>query len=151
MNDDTPRNVIGPDDSSDRQPEGGQNAGASNASADRGMPALGQYRGVRPRAWWLTPIVIVLIVGVGAVWTVHGFLARHDAEAKARRDSAAGTSSQGRTFNDLAASSAGSAASATVPESAVAVRPASTSSVVTSDRIAHTAITRSYYDAPLLA
>ncbi|PAK12570.1 type IV secretion system protein VirB10 [Burkholderia ubonensis] len=151
MNDDTPHYVIEPDDGSDRQPEGGQNAGASNASADRGMPALGQYRGARPRAWWLTPIVIVLIVGVGAVWTVHGFLARHDAEAKARRDSMAGTSSQGRMFNDLPASSAGSAASATVPASALAVRPASNSGVVTPARIAHAATPHSYYDAPLLA
>lgn len=63
MNDDTPRNVIGPDDGLDRQHEDGQNAGASNVSADRGMPALGQYRGARPRAWWLTPVMIVLIVG----------------------------------------------------------------------------------------
>ncbi|WP_175686200.1 type IV secretion system protein VirB10 [Burkholderia anthina] len=151
MNDDTPYNVIEPDDGSDRQSEGGQNAGASYASADRGMPALGQYRGARPRAWWLTPVVIVLIVGVGAVWTVHGFLARHDAEAKARRDSMAGTSSQGRMFNDLPASSAGSAASAAVPASTDAVRPASNSSVVTPARIAHAATPRSYYDAPLLA
>ncbi|RQS48521.1 type IV secretion system protein VirB10 [Burkholderia sp. Bp8989] len=150
MNDDTPHNVIEPDDGSDRRSEGSQNAGASNASADRGMPALGRYRGARPRAWWLTPVVIVLIVGVGAVWTVHGFLARHDAEAKARRDSMAGTSSQGRMFNDLPASSVGSAASATVPASAVAVRPASTSGVVTPVRIAHAATPRSYYDAPLL-
>ncbi len=146
MNDDTPRNVIEPDDSSDRQPEGGQNAGASNASADRGMPALGQYRGARPRAWWLTPVVIVLIVVVGAVWTVHGFLARHDAEAKARRDSVAGTSTQGRMFNDLPASSV----SPTVPASAVAVRPASTSGAVPPARIARAATRRSYYDAPLL-
>jgi type IV secretion system protein VirB10 len=151
MNDDTPHNVIEPNDGADRQSEDGQNASASNASADRGMPALGQYRGARPRAWWLTPIVIVLIVGVGAVWTVHGFLARHDAEAKARRDSMAGTSSQGRMFNDLPASSAGSAASATVPASATAVRPASNSGVVTPARIAHAATPHSYYDAPLLA
>ncbi|WP_175832908.1 type IV secretion system protein VirB10 [Burkholderia cenocepacia] len=151
MNDDTPHNVIEPDDGSDRQFEGGQNAGASNASADRGMPALGQYRGARPRAWWLTPIVIVLIVGVGAVWTVHGFLARHDAEAKARRDSMTGTSNQGRMFNDLPASSVGSAASETVPASAVAVRPASNAGVVTPARNAHAATPRSYYDAPLLA
>lgn len=151
MNDDTPRNVIEPNDGADRQADGGQNAGASNASADRGMPALGQYRGARPRAWWLTPIVIVLIVGVGAVWTVHGFLARHDAESKARRDSMAGTSSQGRMFDDLPASSAGSAASATVPASAIAVRPASNSGVVTPARIAHAATPHSYYDAPLLA
>ncbi|VWB25418.1 conjugation TrbI family protein [Burkholderia aenigmatica] len=151
MNDDTPRNVIEPDDDSERQSEGGQNADASNASADRGMPALGQYRGARPRAWWLTPVVIVLIVGVGAVWTVHGFLARHDAESKARRDSMAGTSSQGRMFNDLPASSVGNTASATVPASAVAVRLASTSGVVTPARVAHAATPRSYYDAPLLA
>lgn len=150
MNEDSPRNVIGPDDSSEHRHEGSLNAGASNVSADRGMPALGQYRGARPRAWWLTPVAIVLIVGVGAVWTVHGFLARHDAAAKARRDSMTGTSSQGRMFNDLPASSVDSAASEPVPASAVAVRLASSAGVATPARIAHAATPRSYYDAPLL-
>ena len=77
MNEDTPRNEIEPDDASSSKPGRGQNEASSGAAADRGMPALGQYRGARPRAWWLTPVVIVLVVGTGAVWTVHGFLARH--------------------------------------------------------------------------
>ncbi|KVW76227.1 type IV secretion system protein VirB10 [Burkholderia ubonensis] len=151
MNDDTPRNVIEPDDAPRSQSGRDQNEGASSISVDRGMPELGQYRGARPRAWWLTPIMIVLVVGVGAVWTVHDFLARHDAEAKARRDSVAGTSYQGRLFEDLPASSVGSTASAPVPASAVAVRPASTSGAVLPVRTAHVMAPRSYYDAPLLA
>ncbi|MBY4867725.1 type IV secretion system protein VirB10 [Burkholderia anthina] len=152
MNDDTPRNVIEPDDSGS-QPGRDQNEGASGASADRGMPALGQYRSARPRAWWLTPIAIVLVVGAGAVWTVHGFLARHDAEAKARRDSVADTSSQGRVFKDLPASAVVRAASAPIPSSAVvAPAPASSAAVVPAPaRAMHAAASRSYYDAPLLA
>ncbi|WP_179403774.1 type IV secretion system protein VirB10 [Burkholderia guangdongensis] len=151
MNDDTPRNMIEPDDASGSQPGRDQSAGASGTAADRGMPALGQYRGARPRAWWLTPVVIVLVVGAGAVWTVHGFLARHDAEAKARRDSVADTSSQGRVFKDLPASSVGSAASAPVPVSAVAARPMSASGTEAPARTMHAVATHSYYDAPLLA
>ncbi|MBN7129787.1 type IV secretion system protein VirB10 [Burkholderia multivorans] len=153
MNDDTPRNVIEPDDASGSQSGRGQNEGASGTSADRGMPALGQYRGARPRAWWLTPIAIVLVVGAGAVWTVHGFLARHDAEAKARRDSVADTSSQGRVFKDLPASAVGRAASAPILSSAVvAPAPASSAAVVSAPaRAMHAGASRSYYDAPLLA
>ncbi|HDR9173001.1 TPA: type IV secretion system protein VirB10 [Burkholderia vietnamiensis] len=147
MNDESPRNAVEPDDALGRS----QNEGASRTAADRGMPALGQYRGARPRAWWLTPVVIVLVVGVGAVWTVHGFLARHDAEAKARRDSMAGTSSQGRVFKDLPASAAGAAASAPIVASAAAVRPPSTSGGPAPARPARAAAPRSYYDAPLLA
>ncbi|MBN3786575.1 type IV secretion system protein VirB10 [Burkholderia sp. Ac-20353] len=153
MNDDTPRNVIEPDDASGSQAGRGQNEGASGASADRGMPALGQYRGARPCAWWVTPVVIVLVIGAGAVWTVHGFLARHDAEAKARRDSVADTSAQGRVFKDLPASAAGSPASAPVPTSAVAAHstPASGTAAAASARTMHAVASRSYYDAPLLA
>ncbi|WP_343666726.1 type IV secretion system protein VirB10 [Paraburkholderia tropica] len=148
MNDDTERNVIEPDDSAGTQP--GRNGGTS-MSADRGMPALGQYRGARPRAWWLTPIAIVLVVGAGAVWTVHGFLARHNAEAKARRDSVADTSTQGRTFRDAPASGA-IAASVAAPASAVVVPPVPVSGVAVAPvGTQHTAAPRSYYDAPLLA
>jgi len=145
MNDDTERNLIEPDDSSRSQANPDR---APGASADRGMPALGQYRSTRPRAWWLTPIAIVLVVGAGAVWTVHGFLARHDAEAKARRDSVADTSTQGRVFKDVPASAA-TATSAPTPVSAVAVRPAPASAVATAGAV-HAATSRSYYDAPLL-
>ncbi|AIO34946.1 bacterial conjugation TrbI-like family protein [Burkholderia cenocepacia] len=151
MNNEPPRNVIESDDASSSQPGRGQGDDASGASADRGMPALGQYRGARPRAWWLTPVVIVLVVGAGAVWTVHGFLARHDAEAKARRDSVADTSSQGRVFKDWPASSVGSAASAPIPVSASAARAAPASGTAMAARRVRTVASRSYYDAPLLA
>jgi type IV secretion system protein VirB10 len=149
MNDDTPRNLIEPDDSAGAQPGRNPNDSASGASAARGMPAVGRYRSARTRAWWLTPIVIVLVVGAGAVWTVHGFLARHDAEAKARRDSVADASSQGRVFKDLPAS-AGGVASAPVPAS-IAVRPIPASAVAVAPvGVAHAVMPRSYYDAPLL-
>lgn len=152
MNDDTPRNLIEPDDSPGSRPIPGRNDGAPGASADRGIPALGQYRSARPRAWWLTPIAIVLVVGAGAVWTVHGFLVRHDAEVKARRDSVADTSTQGRTFKDAPASPA-SAASAPVPASVVTVRPVSAPAAVVAVAPVGTQrglTPRSYYDAPLL-
>ncbi|WP_322104053.1 type IV secretion system protein VirB10 [Paraburkholderia sp. J41] len=153
MNDDTPRNLIEPDDPPGSRPNSNRNDGAPGASADRGMPALGQYRSARPRAWWLTPMVIVLVVGAGAVWTVHGFLARHDAEAKARRDSVADTSTQGRTFKDAPASAA-IAASAPVSASAIVVRPlpASAAAVAVAPvGIQRGVAPRTYYDAPLLA
>jgi type IV secretion system protein VirB10 len=150
MNDDTERNLIEPDDPPRTQPDRYQNDGTS-MPADRGMPALGQYRSARPRVWWLTPIAIVMVVGAGAVWTVHGFLARHDAEAKARRDSVASTLSQGRTFRDTPASAV-VAVSTPAPASAVVVRPVPASGVVVPPvSTMHTVPNRSYYDAPLLA
>jgi type IV secretion system protein VirB10 len=154
MNDEPPRNVIEPDDAPGSLPRSGQNEGTSGATPDRGMPALGQYHGARPRAWWLTPVVIVVMVGAGAVWTVHGFLARHDAEAKARRDTLSDTSSQGRVFKDLPASSVDHATSAPVPPSAVAAPStlASGAAVAAAPaRATHAVATRSYFDAPLLA
>ncbi|MDS0858635.1 type IV secretion system protein VirB10 [Burkholderia pseudomultivorans] len=149
MNDEPPRNVIEPGDVSGSQPGRAQNEGTSDAAADRGMPALGRYRGARPRAWWLTPVVIVLVVGAGAVWTVHGFLARHDAEAKARRDTLTDTVSQGRVFKEWPASSVGSAASAPIPVSAAVARPAPGTAMANGP--IRTVAPRSYYDAPLLA
>src|SRR5260370_5413762 len=122
MNDDT-RNTIEPDDSTDRGKAGSarDSTGTSEAFTDRGMPTLGQYRRSRPRAWWLTPLVVILVVSGGAVWTIHAFLDRHDAEAKARRDGIAETTAQGRVFRDapVAASavSASPAASAPAPMS----------------------------------
>ncbi|WP_321968293.1 type IV secretion system protein VirB10 [Burkholderia cepacia] len=149
MNDDT-RNTIEPDEPADRASTGygRESGGDAGISADRGMPALGQYRGTRPRAWWLTPLVIILVAGVGAVWTIHTFLARHDAEAKARRDAVAERSTQGRVFKD--APEAASAVS--VPS--VASAPATASAPVVarpSVPVQHQAPARSYYDAPLLA
>ena len=149
MSDDT-RNTIEPDDPSDRHPAGGDLSAVSESGGpvDRGMPALGQYRGTRPRAWWLTPLVIILVAGAGAVWTVHTFLARHDAQAKAHRDAVEDTATEGRVFRD--APVAASAASASV----VANAPAAVSGPV----VAHPPVAvqrpapfRSYYDAPLLA
>jgi type IV secretion system protein VirB10 len=154
MNDEPSRNVIGPDDAPSSQLRSGQNEGTSGAASGRGMPALGQYRGARPRAWWLTPVVIVLMVGAGAVWTVHGFLARHDAEAKARRDTLTDTSSQGRVFKDLPSSSVDRAASVQVSASTVAgpFAPAASAAVAAAPaRTTHAVAARSYFDAPLLA
>jgi type IV secretion system protein VirB10 len=149
MNDDT-RNTIEPDDPSDRHSAGSDQStvGESGMPVERGMPALGQYRGTRPRAWWLTPLVVVLVAGAGAVWTVHTFLARHDAEAKAHRDAVEGTATQGRVFRDapVAASAASTPAVASAP--AAVSGPVVARSPVAVQRPAPV---RSYYDAPLLA
>jgi type IV secretion system protein VirB10 len=150
MNDDSEHNLIESDDPLGRQPDRRRND-STTMSTDRGMPALGQYRSARPRVWWLTPIAIVMVVGAGAVWTVHGFLARHDAEAKARRDSMAGALAQGRTFRDTPASAV-VAVSTPAPASAVVVPPVPASVVVAAPGSAfHAAGRRSYYDASLLA
>ena len=153
MNDDT-GNPIGPDDASDRS-QAGHDQDSTVTSAvftDRGMPALGQYRRSRPRAWWLTPVAIILVAGGGAVWTIHAFLARHDAQAKARRDAVAEAATQGRVFRDdpVAASSASALHVAGVPAPipepgqapVVAREPAA---------VVRRVPVRSYYDAPLLA
>jgi len=149
MSDDT-RNTIEPDDPSDRHPAGGDLSAVSESGGpvDRGMPALGQYPGTRPRAWWLTPLVVVLVAGAGAVWTVHTFLARHDAEAKAHRDAVEDTATQGRVFRNAPAATR----AASTPVAAIA--PASVSGPVVARppvAVQHPAPARSYYDAPLLA
>lgn len=155
MNDDAPRNTIEPDGQPVHGQSGRENgAGSPGTFADRGMPALGQYRSARPRAWWLTPIVIVLMVGASAVWTVHGFLARHDADAKAHRDALAGASTQGRVFKDGPTSAVGAVASAPPEASVIAVRPVQgrgESPAPRPDGAMHLGARRSYYDAPLLA
>ncbi|CAE6861027.1 Type IV secretion system protein virB10 [Paraburkholderia domus] len=156
MNDDAPRNTIEPDGPSDRAQSGLEMGGIDSPgmAVDRGMPALGQYRRARPRAWWLTPIVIVLMVGAGAVWTVHGFLARHDADAKAHRDAVADTSTQGRVFKDGPTPAVGVAAAAPLAASAIAVRPVQVPGPGTAPEpvgAVHIGARRSYYDAPLLA
>jgi type IV secretion system protein VirB10 len=149
MSDDI-RNTIEPDYPSGQHPSGSDRSAvdASGAQVDRGMPALGQYRGSRPRAWWLTPLVVIIVAGAGAVWTVHTFLLRHDAEAKAHRDAVEGTTTQGRVFRDAPA--VATAASAPI----VASAPAAVSGpVVARPPVAgqRPAPARSYYDAPLLA
>jgi type IV secretion system protein VirB10 len=160
MSDDTRRNVIGPDDPADRGRIPGNaghpdnTIGPGPVPSDRGMPALGQHGGGRPRAWWLTPLAIVVVVVVGAVWTVHGFLARHDAAAKARRDAALDQPAQGRVFGDEPASAASAPAFVAHPASAPTVQPRPASAAA----VAHPPVgaaplggVRSYYDAPLLA
>ena len=153
MNDDT-RNSIGPDDSDGRSRAGSERdfAGTPEVSTDRGMPALGQYRRARPRAWWLTPLIVVLVAGGGAVWTIHAFLARHDAQAKARRDAIAQTSAQGRVFRDgpgtASAASIPVVASAPVPTSEPARVPVAAQPPAP---VSRPVSVRSYYDAPLLA
>ncbi|GJH38728.1 type IV secretion system protein VirB10 [Paraburkholderia hospita] len=149
MSDDI-RNTIEPDDPSDRRPDGASPNGMNGSAdlLDRGMPALGQYRGTRPRAWWLTPLVVVLVAGAGAVWTIHTFLARHDAEVKAHRDAVQETTTQGRVFRDApvpasaASTPVATIAPAAVPGPVVARPPVA---------VEHPALARSYYDAPLLA
>jgi len=127
VSDDTPRNVIEPDGPADRSrnpdnPGNLQNPaiaeGTDRAAPERGMPELGQHGGGRPRARWLTPLAIVAVVVAGAVWTVHGFLARHDAAAQARRDAALDQPTQGRIFGDGPASATSIPASAEHPASA---------------------------------
>jgi type IV secretion system protein VirB10 len=149
MSDDT-RNTIEPDDPSDRHPAETDQSAVSESDGlfDRGMPALGQYRGTRPRAWWLTPLVVILVAGAGAVWTAHTFLARHDAEAKAHRDAVEDSTTGGRVFRDVPA-----AASAAGSTPAVAGAPAAGSAPVVARPPVpgpRTAPVHSYYDAPLL-
>jgi type IV secretion system protein VirB10 len=159
MSDDTPRNLIEPDGPADRSRNPGNPDNAGNlenpaiaegpdrASPDRGMPELGQHGSGRPRAWWLTPLAIVAVALAGAVWSVHGLLARHDAAAQARRDAALDQPVQGRIFGDQPASAAHPASAPegqSVPASAAALTRSSANS-------ARALTVRSYYDAPLLA
>jgi type IV secretion system protein VirB10 len=115
--------------------------------ADRGMPDLNQ-RGRRSRGTWLTPLAIGVVAIVGAMWTVHGLIARHDADAKARRDSATDQPTQGRRFGDTP--SAPTPASAVVPAD-TPTAPASAPLAVVATQHGPTTPVRSYYDAPLMA
>ncbi len=122
-----------------------------DVSSERGMPALNQ-RSTRPRSGWFTGLAIGVVAVAGAVWTVHGFIARHDAQTKARRDSAAEQPAQGRRFGDAPV-----VASATIPAASAvagATPPASAPiAVMASHTPPHAPATpvRSYYDAPLVA
>lgn len=147
MNDQTPRNAIAPDTDPTKVTDT-INGDLASPPTDRGMPELGQAGG-RPRAWWLAPLLIVAFVIGGAVWTIHGFLARHDAAEKAKRDAVQDQVAQGRVFGDGAAQ-----ASASIPASSpVAASAAASAPVAASARppSAHTVPARSYYDAPLLS
>ncbi len=161
MSDHTPHNPMEPDGPAERSrnPDNAGNLenaaiaeGPDGASPERDMPELGQYGSGRPRAWWLTPLAIVAVVLAGAVWTVHGFLARHDAAAQARRDAALDQPVQGRIFGDPQASAAGMPASAAHPASAPEAKgvPASAALTRSPANSARVPTGRSYYDAPLL-
>ncbi|WP_028203778.1 type IV secretion system protein VirB10 [Paraburkholderia nodosa] len=152
MNEESPRNVIAPwgvDEGDPAKVTQTTNGDPGRQPADRGMPELGQQGG-RPRAWWFAPLLVVAAVVGAAVWTIHGFLERHEAAEKARRDAVQEQPSQGRVFGDgpTAASSATGVASA-----AVAAGAAASVAVAAAPRQVpvHTAPVRSYYDAPLLA
>ncbi|CAM2197885.1 type IV secretion system protein VirB10 [Paraburkholderia kururiensis] len=145
------RNMIEPDKPVNQGIDARDRDGDSPAvmMGERGMPALGQYRSARPRAWWLTPLVVVLVASAGAVWTVHTFVARHDAQVKARRDAIVEAAPGGRIFKDVPSSATG-AASAPKPAGveAAASGPVASRAPVTPGP---TRSLRSYYDAPLLA
>ncbi|RDK01142.1 type IV secretion system protein VirB10 [Paraburkholderia lacunae] len=151
MNEETPRNVIAPGvvpDSDPAKVSDTINGDLPNHPVDRGMPELGQQGG-RARAWWIAPLLVVAVVIGGAVWTIHGFLARHDAAEKARRDAVQDQPSQGRVFGD-----GNAPASAAAATSGPAGAPVVASTAVAGSRrqaSVHTAPARSYYDAPLLA
>src|SRR5471030_1347819 len=166
MSDDTPRNLIEPDGPAERSRNPGNPDNAGNlenpaiaegtdrAAPERGMPELGQHGSGRPRAWWLTPLAIVAVVVAGAVWSVHGLLARHDAAARARRDSALDQPVQGRIFGDQLASATGMPASAAHPASAPEGQGVPASAAALTRLPANSArppTVRSYFDAPLLA
>jgi type IV secretion system protein VirB10 len=157
MSDDSPPNTIAPEDGPEHDgphgrddPHGRDSTfGDPMTAVDRGMPDLGQQRG-RSRAWWLMPLAILAVVVAGAVWTIHGFLERHDAAEKARRDALQDQPAQGRVFGNEPASSTAVPASAAkfanpAPASETPTAPAPGSGVSV-----HAAPARSYYDAPLL-
>ena len=149
MSEPTPQDEVGFD--SDPTPvidtRNGERANQAVEQSERGMPELGRQRGPR-RAWWCAPLLVISIVIAGAAWAIHGFLQRHDAAEKARRDALQDAPPQGRVFGDPPAASASTAAVSSVP-----ARAAAASSVpVLTPRPARerTAPVRSYFDAPLL-
>ena len=151
MNEEARRNVIAPGTGSGSDPAKVTdtiNGDLASQPVDRGIPELGQQGG-RPRAWWLVPLLIVAFVMGAAVWTIHGFLVRHDAAEKARRDAVQDQPAHGRVFGDGSIpASAATAASAPVAASAAASAPVAATARQTP---VHTAPVRSYYDAPLLS
>jgi type IV secretion system protein VirB10 len=152
MNEETPRNVIAPGvmPGSDPAKVTGTITGDLGAqSADRGMPELGQQGG-RPRAWWLAPLLVVVLMMGGAVWTIHGFLARHDAAEKARRDAVQDQPAQGRVFAEGSAPASAAAAVASGP-GAVGTGASAPAAVAPRQAPVRSVPARSYYDAPLLA
>ncbi|PYE17262.1 type IV secretion system protein VirB10 [Paraburkholderia silvatlantica] len=150
MNDEMPRNVIAPGGESGGDPAEVTETTTGDLSThptDRGMPELGQQGG-RRRTWWLAPLLVAVAVMGGAVWTIHGFLERHDAAEKARRDAVQDQPSQGRVFGDVPTAASSAVASGPAAAAANASTPVA---VVRRQAPVHTAPVRSYYDAPLLA
>ncbi|MFM0487388.1 type IV secretion system protein VirB10 [Paraburkholderia graminis] len=152
MNEQTPRNVIAPGvgPGSDREKlPGAINGELQSQPADRGMPELGEHSG-RRRAWWLAPLIIVALVTGGAVWTVHGFLARRDAAQKARRDAVQDQPVQGRVFAEGSPPASVAVAVASGPAAATTGAPAP-AAVAPRQVPVRSLPARSYYDAPLIA
>jgi type IV secretion system protein VirB10 len=127
---------------------------STQPSLDRGMPELG-LQGGRPRAWWLAPLLIIAVAIGGAVWTVHGFLARHDAADKARRDAVQDQPVQGRVFGDGAAPASmptsAPAALASAPRVATAAPGSSRDAAISREAPSRGVPSHSWYDAALLA
>ena len=146
MNDETPRNVIAPD-AHEAKVIDTINGDLASPPNDRGMPDLGQQGG-RARTWWLVPLIIVALVIGGAVWTIHGFLVRHDAAEKARRDAVQDQPAQGRVFGEGSGPASAAVASDATAASTPVSAPVAAASVPAPR---HTTPVRSYYDAPLLA
>ncbi|WP_240655608.1 type IV secretion system protein VirB10 [Paraburkholderia phosphatilytica] len=113
---------------------------AAQALLERGMRGPGHPHG-RPGSWWVTPLIIVAACVAAAVWTVHGFVARHEAAVKARRDAVQDGLLQGRVFDDVPASPASSPVAGARAPALAALPPAH----------AGPPVVRSYYDAPLLS
>jgi type IV secretion system protein VirB10 len=145
MTNSAPDNIVAPEPLPHPSgPDSGR--GGSGEPPERGMPDLNQRH--RRGGRWVTPLLIAVVAVVGAVWTVHGLVARHDASAKARRDSAADQPVQGRRFDDALPTSspvAPTAPSAMPASPPIAVMPAPAAPRASSMPV------RTYYDAPLMA
>ena len=146
MTESTSRHKISPDDHVDTSGDADTDARFdSPATLDRGIPDLDGLRR-RSIVGWLVPLAIVMLALLGAVWTVHGVLVRHDDAARARRSALDAKGTHEKVFEDAPAlADLASAASAPPVRSSP---PAVARAVTPVDRMAPG---RSYYDAPLLA
>ncbi|MCA3642017.1 MAG: type IV secretion system protein VirB10 [Burkholderia sp.] len=146
MTESTSRHKISPDDHVDTSGDADTDARFdSPATLDRGIPDLDGLRR-RSIVGWLVPLAIVMLALLGAVWTVHGVLVRHDDAARARRSALDAKGTHEKVFEDAPAlAELASAASAPPVRSSP---PAVARAVTPVDRMAPG---RSYYDAPLLA
>lgn len=148
MTNSAPENIVAPEPSP--HPTGPDSGKAgSGEPPERGMPDLNQRH--RRRGRWVTPLLIAVVAVVGTVWTVHGLIARHDASAKARRDSAAEQPAQGRRFDDALLTS--SSVAITAASAVSAISASAPIAVVPAPGAPHASATpvRTYYDAPLMA